>query len=87
MNQSLNKKKPLLYKIGISLVVFSFVLWFTPLIVPFLPVTASTKAVLVTGALILAEVTFWIGVAIVGKEVAMKFRSYFNPRNWKKRKE
>ncbi|RFU63663.1 transporter suffix domain-containing protein [Bacillus sp. V59.32b] len=86
MNQPLQKqKKPLLYRIGICLIIISFLLWLAPLIVPFLNITASLKITLVTVALVAAEIIFWIGVAIVGKEVASKYRGYFNPRNWRRK--
>ncbi|MDQ0220430.1 transporter suffix domain-containing protein [Peribacillus cavernae] len=84
---SKKKKNPVIYKIGIYLIIISFLLWLVPVIVPFLSITATVKVTLVTGALITAEILFWIGVAIVGKEVASKYRSYLNPRNWKKKKE
>jgi hypothetical protein len=87
MNQHLNtkEKKPILYRIGISLIIFSFLIWAIPVIVPFTSVNSSVKVIVVTGSLILAEITFWVGVAIVGKEVAMKFRGYLNPRKWRKK--
>ncbi|MFC3885483.1 transporter suffix domain-containing protein [Bacillus songklensis] len=78
------EKKPILYRIGISLIIFSFLIWAIPVIVPFMSLDSSRKVVVVTSSLILAEIIFWIGVAIVGKEVAMKFRGYFNPRKWRK---
>lgn len=78
MNQHLNtkEKKPVLYRIGISLIIFSFFIWAIPAIVPFISVDTNVKVALVTGSLILAEIMFWIGVAIVGKEEDLvKFHS------------
>lgn len=41
----------------------------------------------ITGVLVLAEVLFWIGVLLVGKEVAMKIKGYLSPKKWGKRVE
>jgi hypothetical protein len=88
MNQPLNKKKnAVLYKIGIGMISISFLLWLVPVIAPFLNITSALKATLIAGALIAAEIIFWIGVVFVGKEVAAKYRGYFNPRNWRKKQK
>jgi hypothetical protein len=86
MNSYQHNRKTLLYKTGIILVVLSFVVWVSPLLVPFLPFSTKGKVVFTTGALILAEIMFWIGAAIVGKEAAKKLKKYLNPRYWKKQK-
>lgn len=77
-------KKGLLYKIGLGLLLVSGVLWLAPFTVPFAPFSTKTKAVLITGALVLAEALFWIGALIVGKEAAKRFRKYLNPKNWRR---
>ncbi|RBW70924.1 transporter suffix domain-containing protein [Bacillus taeanensis] len=86
MSKPLNKKKSTIYKIGISSVIVSFIVWISPLLAPFLPLSTKGKWVFTTGALILAELLFWVGAVIVGKEAAMKIKKYLNPRNWKKQK-
>ncbi|MFC5468232.1 transporter suffix domain-containing protein [Cohnella suwonensis] len=79
-----NRKK-MLYKLGIGFIIASLLLWVVPFVVPFAPMSAKTKAGIITVALIVAEVLFWLGVLLVGKEVAKKIRGYINPRNWRKR--
>ncbi|WLR54508.1 transporter suffix domain-containing protein [Mesobacillus subterraneus] len=80
-------KKPLLYKIGMFLIISSFIIWVTPLGIPFLPLSSKTKVISITSFLVLAEVTFWLGAIMVGKEVAGKIRKYFNPKNWRKKEK
>ncbi|MFB5285192.1 transporter suffix domain-containing protein [Peribacillus sp. Hz7] len=78
------EKKSIFYKIGIGLIIISLLSWLIPIIVPFTPLSTKLKAGIITGGLIFAEVMFWGGALLVGKEVAAKFKSYLNPRNWKK---
>jgi len=78
------EKKSIFYKIGIGLIIISLLCWLIPIIVPFTPLSTQLKAGIITGGLIFAEVMFWGGALLVGKEVAAKFKSYLNPRNWKK---
>jgi hypothetical protein len=33
---------------------------------------------------IFAEVTFWVGGILMGKELFDKYKSLLNPKNWKK---
>ncbi len=71
-----------LKKMAIIFIIASFILYALLPAVPFLPFSLGTKGV-VTGAMLgTSEVIWWIGLSIVGKEVAQKYRSYLNPRNW-----
>ncbi len=56
-----------------------FLLVFT---LPFLDMEMETKVTLTTVTLIIAEVLFWGGGLLVGKELFAKYKSYFNPKNW-----
>ena len=78
-------KKPLVYKIGMFLIISSFIIWVMPVGIPFLPLSSKVKVISITSCLVLAEVTFWIGAIMVGKEVAGKIRKYFNPKNWRRK--
>ena len=69
------------------LIILSFILWVTPVGIPFLPLSSKMKVISITSSLVLAEVTFWIGAIMVGKEVAGKIRKYLNPINWRKKHE
>lgn len=79
-------RRAALYKLGIGLLIFSLALYLIPVVTPFTPLPIKIKAGLMTGSIIIAEVSFWIGALLVGKEVASKFKGYMNPKNWKKRK-
>lgn len=65
-------------KLGLSLIIVSFVPWIAILIVPSLALTLAQKAALVPILLIIAEVIFWSGILVVGKEAATKYRQYLN---------
>jgi hypothetical protein len=76
-------------KFGIGLLVISFVPWIAAIAVPFLALPLAQKATIAAILFGVAEVMFWVGVLIVGKEVAdryrFSFKSWFNPRYvWRK---
>lgn len=82
IQQTERKMSSLLNKIAAILVVLSFVLYGLIFVVPFLPLTFAQKAVVIPVLVVTGEVTWWIGVAIVGKQVVSKYRKYLNPCNW-----
>ena len=68
-------------KLGLGLIIISFLPWLIiAIIVPFLPISLGQKGLLIPALLILAEVLFWLGALLVGKEVVQKYRRYFNFR-------
>jgi hypothetical protein len=77
--------KSLVYKVGMVLIISSFIFWVLPMGIPFLPLTGKWKAISITSTLVIAEVFFWIGAIMVGKEAAGKIRTALNPKNWKRR--
>ncbi|MFJ7753610.1 transporter suffix domain-containing protein [Peribacillus muralis] len=74
------------YKLGMGFLIISLLTWIIPVIAPFSPLSAAGKAGVITGAIVFAEVMFWAGALLVGKEVAAKYKSYLNPKNWRKEK-
>jgi hypothetical protein len=67
--------------LGLVLIVVSFLPWAAiPLIVPILPLSLQNKALLVPILAVVAEVTFWLGLLLVGKEAAQRYRRYLNFR-------
>ncbi|MWV42711.1 transporter suffix domain-containing protein [Paenibacillus sp. HJL G12] len=78
------QKRSVFYKLGIGLLILSLLLWLVPVITPFTPLSTKIKASIITGSIIIAEIMFWIGALLVGKEVAAKFKSVLNPKNWRK---
>lgn len=74
------------FKTGIFLIVLSTILFTSLLAVPFLHVAAKTKITISTVAIVLGEITFWTGGLLLGKELFNKYKAYFNPKNWLKKK-
>jgi hypothetical protein len=68
--------------IAISLILLSGLFFGMILVVPFFPVSLTTKGVLVTVCIISGEVAWWVGVAVAGKQMITKYKRYLNPRNW-----
>jgi len=65
-------------RLGLILIVLSFVPWLAiAFILPFLPLSVAQKAISIPVLLVLAEIIFWLGVLLVGKEVAQRYRQYF----------
>lgn len=73
-------------KIALWLVVVSCAFWAGLLVVPFLGVEGSTRKWIVVGLIVAGELTFWIGVLIVGREVMLRHRHKLWPGNWFSRK-
>lgn len=74
-------------KLGIILIVLCIPVFLVIPTVPFLDIDSKTKITLSTILLIIGEVLFWSGGLLVGKELFTKYKSYFNPKNWFKKKE
>jgi hypothetical protein len=74
-------------KWGISLMVLASVLFLCIPVVPFLSVDGKTKITISTILFIAGEITFWGGGLLVGKELFTKYKSYFNPVHWFKKRQ
>jgi len=74
------------FKTGIALITFSILLFLSLPVVPFLDVTAKSKITISTVVFILAEITFWSGGILLGKELFSKYKALLNPANWFKKK-
>jgi hypothetical protein len=81
-------------KLGVSLIVASCGMWVAAvLVVPFLfttnggtPTTAiAHKAAITTGLFLSGEVIFWVGILLVGKELAQSYRQKLSPCYWWRR--
>nr|WP_290228250.1 transporter suffix domain-containing protein [Trichocoleus desertorum] len=66
-------------KLGLVLVGVSFLPWAAiAFVLPWLPITRTQKTLLIPVLLVLAEILFWLGLLIVGKEAAQRYRQFFN---------
>ncbi len=74
------------FKTGIILIVISLFLFATLLIIPFLNIDKKAKITATTTTLVIAEIMFYSGGALLGKEIFKKYKAYFNPGNWFKKK-
>jgi hypothetical protein len=71
-------------KLGIVLAIGSVIPWLLLLVLPFLPLSLTERAMLVAGLLVMAEVMFWVGAVLAGQEVIRRFRQTLNPKAlWK----
>ena len=68
--------------IGISLIVLSAMLYGAILLLPFLPFSGKARLAAVPVLVILGEVAFWGGGALLGAEVVARYRRWLNPRHW-----
>src|SRR5690625_6126901 len=68
------KKGSIFYRIGITLITISLFIWIIPIVVPFLSISGGLKASLIGGAVLIAEILFWVGAVLAGKEVATRIR-------------
>ena len=82
-----NKKKNWKIKLGIILMIISVPLFLALPVIPFLDWESETKITLTTVLFIAAEIIFWSGGLLVGKELFTKYKSYFNPKNWFSKKQ
>lgn len=69
-------------RFGIVLIVFSCLLFLSLPLIPFLSIEGKTKITLSTVTFIIAEITFWSGGILLGKELFSKYKAYLNPKNW-----
>ena len=68
--------------LGILLVISSFVAYGCLLVLPFLTLSAAVKLALAPALVASGEAAFWIGGALLGKELVARYRRYLNPRSW-----
>lgn len=76
------RKKPLRFKLGIVLLILYPLMWLFAAVVPFLSLSVATKAAIVGGDLIAAEIVFLLGIACVGKETYLAIKAKLR---WRKR--
>ena len=71
--------------LGISLIVLTWIFWGIIFIIPFLKLGVKLSAILIT-ALLIGTNAFWIGLFLVGKEFAEKFKVRAKLKKWFHRK-
>lgn len=76
--------KSIKFKIGVILLVISIISFLMLPVIPFLDIEKGVKYAVTTALFVFAEVTFWVGGILMGKELFTKYKSLLNPKNWKK---
>lgn len=66
------------------MVLVSLIFFALLLIIPILSIEKKDKILFTTVSFIIAEVLFYTGGFLLGKEIFNKYRSYLNPKNWRK---
>ena len=73
------------FKLGLTLVLVSIPFFLALAVIPLLDIESDLKIKLAAIVFILAEVLFYTGGFLLGKELFVKYKSYFNPKNWFKK--
>ena len=74
-------------KLGIILIVVANLFLGSILLVPFIEVSLSHKGSISFALFVIGEILFYLGLFLLGKEMAQKYRKYLNPLNWFKKKD
>ena len=69
--------------LGVSLIVISWILWGLILFLPFCKLTLAQYAIVYPVILVSTNI-FWLGVALVGKEIVRKFNLLTKVKIWLK---
>ena len=70
----------MLFRAGLIAIVLSLVPWLAIAAAPLLGLSLTAGAGLVAGALVAAEVLFWVGLALAGKDTWQTIKS----RGWRR---
>jgi hypothetical protein len=73
--------------VGFGLIVLSALLYGLILLLPLLPFPARVRLAAVPVLVILGEIAFWGGGALLGAAVVARYRRWLDPRRWFKRDE
>lgn len=69
-----------MFRVGLIAIVLSFVPWLAIAAAPLLGLSLGASAGLVAGALVVAEVLFWAGLALAGKDTWQTIKA----RGWRR---
>lgn len=70
------------FKLGIILISSSMIFFALLVVIPLLHIEKPLKIKLTSASFIIAEVLFYSGGFLVGKEMFSKYKSFLNPKNW-----
>ena len=78
-------KKKWQFRLGLILVIVSIPIFFALFVLPFLEISVPLKLTITPIIFVVAEVVFWAGSLLVGKEVIARYWKNINPLNWFKK--
>ncbi len=67
--------------LGVSLILFTWIIWLVILILPVFKLTLTQYAIAYP-VLLLATNLFWVGAALVGKEIIQKYNLLPRVKKW-----
>ncbi len=70
------------FKTGLALIIVSVILFLVFPFIPFIDMEKKTKVIISTSVFISAEVMFYSGGLLLGKQLIKKYKSIINPKNW-----
>lgn len=70
----------ILTKVSFALIAVSAIFFIIIFITPFLPLKLSMKATIIAITVVMAEITWWGGVALLTKYSTSKYKKYFKLR-------
>jgi hypothetical protein len=76
------KNKNWKFKLGLLMILSSLIFFALLVIIPVLDIETDKKIWLTTFSFITAEILFYTGGFLLGKEIFSKYKSYLNPKNW-----
>lgn len=68
--------------LGVGLITLHGLFWLAAPAVLFLGVSGTTKVVLIPTFIIIAEVTGWVAMLVLGAEAVRALRGHLNPKQW-----
>jgi hypothetical protein len=68
---------PAINRLGIGLIVFSGILWFSLFAIPFLPLSTAQKATVGGVVFVTVQFSWWSGAAFVGPRAMKSFGGWF----------
>lgn len=71
-----------MFPLGIGLVILSTLLYGGLIALPFFSISTATKLAATPLLIFFGEATFWVGGALLGKEIVTRYKQYLNPCNW-----
>ncbi len=81
------QKKNWQLKLGVILIFGCIPFYLVLPFIPMLGISTGTKVVLTTSSIVVGEIMFWVGGFLVGKELFTRYKAYFNPRNWFRKRD